>query len=248
MNSTKILTEGKLVLRSGDTRSYVKVKGYGTSLPIKDISKSPTYKGGKDVEFTKSFTPGSKGYTIEFRIKTDDTEQNFYPYFVNEKGYGFKAYFNSSEIGIYNNYQKAINNPATSGKEGGRGKFYNNDGQAHTYRFAITPDNRAFIFRDGAPIDSVRIKDYAPQPNFTAGIGEPVENLLKNPGFEGEFDVDSDSKLTTRIEGWDVIIGDRWNSEQYILPEELDNEQDLETIMYLKSDLTNGQPVGVTVF
>ncbi|MDC7135659.1 MULTISPECIES: carbohydrate binding domain-containing protein [Bacteroides] len=232
LNSTKILTEGKLVLRSGDTRSYVKVKGYGTSLPIKDISKSPTYKGGKDVEFTKSFTPGSKGYTIEFRIKTDDTEQNFYPYFVNEKGYGFKAYFNSSEIGIYNNYQKAINNPATSGKEGGRGKFYNNDGQAHTYRFAITPDNRAFIFRDGAPIDSVRIKDYAPQPNFTAGIGEPVENLLKNPGFEGEFDVDSDSKLTTRIEGWDVIIGDRWNSEQYILPEELDNEQDLDNHVF----------------
>lgn len=69
LNSTKILTEGKLVLRSGDTRSYVKVKGYGTALPVKDISKSPTYKGGKDSEFTKPFTPGSKGYTIEFRIK-----------------------------------------------------------------------------------------------------------------------------------------------------------------------------------
>ena len=39
LNSTKILTEGKLVLRSGDTRSYVEVKGYGSALPVKDISK-----------------------------------------------------------------------------------------------------------------------------------------------------------------------------------------------------------------
>ena len=30
-----------------------------------------------------------------------------------------------------------------NGKEGG--KFYNNDGLSHTYRIAVTPDNRAFI-------------------------------------------------------------------------------------------------------
>ena len=39
LNSSKILTEGKIILRSGDTRSYVEVKGYGTALPVKDISK-----------------------------------------------------------------------------------------------------------------------------------------------------------------------------------------------------------------
>lgn len=65
---------------------------------------------------------------------------------------------------MFNAYKKEINNPATNGKTGGKGKFYNNDGQAHTYRFAITPDNRAFIYRDGIPVDSVRIMDYAPQP------------------------------------------------------------------------------------
>ena len=89
---------------------------------------------GNDTEFTKKFTPNTKGYTIEFRIKTDDSEKSFYPYFVNEKGYGFKAYITSNEIGLFNAYKKEINNPATNGKTGGKGKFYNNDGQAHTYR------------------------------------------------------------------------------------------------------------------
>ncbi|MBU5894929.1 hypothetical protein JVW19_23420, partial [Vibrio cholerae O1] len=76
-----------------------------------------------------------------------------------------------------------------------KGKFYNNDGEAHIYRFAITEDNRAFIYRDGIPVDSVRIIDYAPQPNFAEKVGKPVENLLKNPNFEGEFDVNPETKL-----------------------------------------------------
>lgn len=228
LNSSKTLTEGNIVLRNGDYRSYLKVKGYGTALPVKDISKSPVYKGGNDSDFNKTFTPSSKGYTIEFKVKTDEPEKSFYPYFVNEKGYGFKAYITSTEVGLYNAYKKNISNPATAKKEGGKGKFYNNDGKAHTYRIAVTPDNRAFIYRDGMPIDSVRIIDYAPQPYFTSGIGEPVENLLKNPNFEGEFDTNPESKLTTGIEGWDIVIGDRWNSEQYIKPEEIDNIQDID--------------------
>ena len=222
LNSTKRLTEGKIILRSGDVRSYLKVKGYGTALPVKDIAASPAYKKGNDKELTKAFTPNSKGYTIEFKIKTDDSEKSFYPYFVNEKGYGFKAYITSNEIGLFNAYKKEITNPATNGKAGGKGKFYNNDGQAHIYRFAITPDNRAFIYRDGIPVDSVRIIDYAPQPNFAEKVGKPVENLLKNPNFEGEFDINPETKLVSRVEGWDVVISDRWNSEQQILPEEID--------------------------
>ncbi|MCS2593414.1 hypothetical protein NXX56_23125 [Bacteroides thetaiotaomicron] len=111
-------------------------------------------------------------------------------------------------------------------------KFYNNDGQAHIYRFAITPDNRAFIYRDGIPVDSVRIIDYAPQPNFAEKVGKPVENLLKNPNFEGEFDINPETKLVSRVEGWDVVISDRWNSEQQILPEEIDNNQDLDNHVF----------------
>ena len=78
-------------------------------------------------------------------------------------------------------------------------------------------------------------------------MGEPVENLLKNPDFEGEFDVNPDTKLATRIEGWDIVISDRWNSEQQIIPEEIDNNQDI-TTMFLKSDLTNGPQAGATEF
>ena len=82
------------------------------------------------------------------------------------------------------------------------------------------------------PIDSVRIIDYAPQPYFASGIGEAEENLLKNPDFEGEFDTNPESKLVTAVEGWDVVIGDRWNSEQYIKPEEIDNMQDIDNHIF----------------
>ena len=73
-----------------------------------------------------------------------------------KKGMDLRHIITSTEVGLYNAYKKNISNPATAGKEGGQGKFYNNDGEAHTYRIAVTPDNRAFIYRDGMPIDSVR--------------------------------------------------------------------------------------------
>ena len=34
----------------------------------------------------------------EFRVKTDEPEKCFYPYFVNEKGYGFKAYIYTTNV------------------------------------------------------------------------------------------------------------------------------------------------------
>lgn len=34
------------------------------------------------------------------------------------------------------------------------------------------------------------------------------------------------------MEGWDVVISDRWNSEQQILPEEIDNNQDLDNHVF----------------
>lgn len=77
LNSTKRLTEGKIILRSGDIRSYIKVKGFGTALPVKDIAASPVYKKGNDTEFTKAFTPNSKGYTIEFKIKQMTRRKTF---------------------------------------------------------------------------------------------------------------------------------------------------------------------------
>lgn len=120
LNSSKILTEGKIVLRNGDYRSYLKVKGYGTALPAKNISKSPIYKGGNDSEFNKTFNPGSKGYTLEFRVKTDEPEKCFYPYFVNEKGYGFKAYITSTEVGLYNAYKKIFPTPPLLEKKAGK--------------------------------------------------------------------------------------------------------------------------------
>lgn len=237
LHSTKNYTEGKLIIRYGDIRKYIKLVGYGAALPVKDISQSPVYDGShKNFERTISegFKPTDKGYTIEFRVKTNDVDTEFSPYFTDGYGNGLKSSVTSGEgqydTGLalyYGTGKKGISNPFTS-VEGGRGRFYNNDGKAHTYRLTVTPDNRLFIYRDGLPVDTVRLSDYGTQPEFAVENGEPVENLLKNPGFEGEFDIvkGSEDGLLSAIEGWNIAITDKWCSEQYIIKQELDNDQD----------------------
>ena len=227
LNSTKKITKGIIVLRSGDSRSYIRVQGIGTPLPIKEIAKSPIYKGGKDAIFENTkFKPTEKGYTVEFRVKINEEGDEFHPYMVDETGYGLKGFVASTAMGVYNsNSQKGFSNPLTK-TEGGLGKFYNNDNRMHTYRYAITPDKRAFVYRDGFPIDTIRLADYGNQPDFAVANGEPKENLLKNPNFEGEYDYMAGGSLVKAIEGWNIAILDKWNSEQFILPQEIDNEQD----------------------
>lgn len=234
LNSSKDYTEGKMIIRCGDIRKYVALIGHGSTLPVKDISKSPVYEGNNDKferAISDGFKPTDKGYTIEFRVKTDDMEKEFNPYFVDGSGNGLKASVNSGEgqydtgLGLfYGSGKKGVSNPYTS-MEGGRGRFYNTDGKAHTYRLTVTPDNRLFIYRDGLAVDTTRLADYATQPDFAIENGEPVENLLKNPGFEGEYNVvkGSDGGLLSAIEGWNIAISDKWCSEQFIVNHELDN-------------------------
>ena len=69
---------------------------------------------------TKRSIPVPKGYTLEFRVKTDEPEKCFYPYFVNEKGYGFKAYITSTEVGLYNAYKKIFPTPPLLEKKAGK--------------------------------------------------------------------------------------------------------------------------------
>ena len=229
-NSSKAVHTGQIVLRSGATRAYVQLKGLGTPLPTKDIAQSPVYKGGQYETFEKSakegFKPANKGYTIEFKVNADSPEKGVFPYMVDGRGVGLKGYVTGEGMGLYSSTsKKGLSNPLTSGN-GGLGKFYNDDKRAHVYRYAVAPDNRVFIYRDGYPIDTVRAADYGPQANFAAEPGNLEGNLLKNPDFEGDYDTEYDNHMAVSIEGWDVVIGDRYNSEQYIVPQEISNEQD----------------------
>lgn len=225
--STKKVTKGIIVLRSGDSRSYIRLQGIGTPLPVKEIAKSPVYKGGKDETFENTkFKPTDKGYTVEFKVKINEEGDEFHPYMVDKDGYSLKGFVASTAMGVYNSTsQKGFSNPLTK-IEGGLGKFYNNDNRMHTYRYAITPDKRAFIYRDGFPIDTIRLADYGNQADLAIANGEAKENLLKNPGFEGEYDYMDEGKLVKAIEGWNIAILDKWNNEQFILSQEIDNEQD----------------------
>lgn len=212
-------TDGRLILKSGETKNYVHLVGEGTALPCKDELAKVSAEGDN---FTKSFTPGSNGYTYEVRLASNEDGFEFVPFFVDGNGNGLKLYIDDGAFGYVNARNKRdFANPATKGKPGGKGRFYNNDGKSHTYRVAVTPDNLAFIYRDGVAIDTLNVAMLSPQPEFSAVKGELSENLLKNGDFEGGYTCIPNEEIVNRMDGWDIVIGDRWNSEQFIDNEEM---------------------------
>lgn len=231
LTSSKDTTRGTLVLRCGDVRRRLPLVGLGTPLPVKTLAAKDMSKGEK-TSLDLPFKPGKNGYTIEFRLRSMDDGQTFKPYFVDAAGHGFQTNITFNGVALQNSYEKALSDPATAGMEGG-GRFYNNDGLAHTYRIAVTPDDRAFIYRDGTLLTCARTRDFAPRSWFaTPGKGKPQENLLKNGDFEGEYNLSADRERAEQVEGWDVVIGDRWNSEQNIKALGLDNTLDVDNHVF----------------
>ena len=217
---------GKLILRAGDKRTYVQLKSQGSDLVQKDITAGKVYDGGTDEAMTfEGFTPSKDGYTVEVRVKVDDASKNFYPFATTNTGVGFKGYVNATSIGLYNGTNSFVSDKALSNPSNG-GTFYNTDGEYHTYRYAVTPDERVIVYRDGICIDSLRVADLAPQSDWQESNGEVMENLLKNPGFEGELDFSKSRNIVTRIEGWDVYPYDQYNSTQGVSSSERDNKVD----------------------
>ena len=225
--STLRTTEGRLILRSGDIRTYVNIVAHGTPLPCKDLSQNPVYTGSTDDE-SKTFDASAltdNGYTIELRAKTDNAAKQILPYAVTAGGLGFKGYIKDTSMGLKNSKdvfvaEKGISNPANGGT------FYNTDGEYHTYRYAVTADRRVFVYRDGLPVDTFRVADLALQPEWSETNGEIERNLIKNGDFEGEWNFSSSQNITKYIEGWDVYPYDQYNSYQNINSEERSNEVD----------------------
>lgn len=225
--TSKRVHEGRVILRSGDVRSYVELVGYGTSLPVKDISSSPVYSGGsrEGMSFDASSLSSETGYTIEVKARTDASGAMVCPYGLTSDGVGFKSYIGNTTLGLYNGADTFVSDEALSNPSNG-GTFYNTDGLYHTYRYAVTPDSRVFVYRDGLAVDTFRLADLALQPEWSVSDGDIEKNLLKNGDFEGEWDFSSRHNIVTRIEGWDVYPYDQYNSTQEILSQERDNTVD----------------------
>ncbi|MBQ7684385.1 MAG: hypothetical protein IJT48_07830, partial [Bacteroidaceae bacterium] len=233
--TTLIRNTGRVILRSGDKRKEVSLTAYGTPLEVKDISSLPTSTAsasgqvfnGADVEGA-SFDAGALGdggYTIEIKARTDESSKSVQPYAVTASGLGFKSYVRSTSMGLMNGSgvfvsEKGLSNPSNGGT------FYNTDGQYHTYRYAVTPDRRVFVYRDGLPIDTMRVADLALQPEWSETNGKVLKNLLRNGDFEGEYNFSESQNITKYIEGWDVYPYDQYNSYQDIDREERSNEVD----------------------
>ncbi len=227
--STLPLTEGSIILRSGDYRAVIPVTGYGSELEQKDLGAAPVYSGN-DKSFVNraadGFTAGEGGYTVEFRVKLDKSSDSFDAYAVTTEGSAFKAYVEPEAVGLYNSTSKvAFANPLTEA-EGGKSQFYNRDGKFHTYRFAVTSDKRVFAYRDGIQVATLRASDYGNQPEWGVENGDVVENLLKNAGFEGEWNKRTSDSLVNKVEGWIVDPIDRYNCTYEVPNYEINNELD----------------------
>lgn len=215
-------SEGALILKSGENKQYVHLIGTGTQLPAKNLLSGTNTDISSETNWKSDFKPGNNGYTYEVKIGSNEDGFEFEPFLVDANGNGIKLYINDNEFGYKSALQqRGFQNPASAGKKGGTGKFYNNDGKSHIYRVAVTPESWAFIYRDGLPIDTINIAQLSPQPEFSATKGEMKDNLLRNGDFEGGFKAEGDDDLVTRIDGWDIVISDKWNSQQYVEPAEL---------------------------
>ena len=225
--SSEAAHDGLVILKSGNNKTYVHVVGNGTPLAVKQtLPKTDMANKSADAGSNK-FTAGNNGYTLEFKLASNDDGYSFCPYVVDANGNGLKLYVGDSEFGYFNARNKrGFHNPATFNKPGGKDRFYNNDGRSHVYRIAVTPDNLAFIYRDGMAIDTLDVSMISPQPEFAAGKGVSSDNLLRNGDFEAGYSFIPKEKILNRLDGWDIVIGDRWNSEQYIDNEEMSADID----------------------
>jgi hypothetical protein len=229
-NSSLANMTGQLVLRSGITYAYIDLTGTGTPLPEKDLSSNPVYPGGSDTEFlvgdAEGFTPSNNGYTVEFSAKTPAAISFVDPFAITSKGVGFESSVKRESFVMKNTtlgWLDKILADKASQAQGGSGVFYPDD-EFHTYRYAVAPDNRVHIYRDGVLVDQIRTKDLGLQPAFLEGEGDVEENLLVNGSFEGEYEYIADdpaSKILGTLEGWNIAANDRWNSEQFIDKQEI---------------------------
>lgn len=211
--STANRTYGNIIFRSGTTSLTVPFEGKGTPLEEKVLADSPVYTGSDASKtFTQAdgFNPGKDGYTVEFRTKASRSasELAFTGTDAQASVHPFAGY---EKAGVYNGTDKENRLSLAVDKD------------AHTYRYAVTPDRRVFVYRDGAPADTMLIDDYANPAGLEYTAAERKDNLLHNPGFEGAShtyvmndDPDADV-FCNYIQGWTILDGSNgWNSKTYI--------------------------------
>ena len=202
-----------VILRSGTTKAVVKVDGRGTPLEQKDLSASPIYTGS-DASWSHTeadgFKPGADGYTVEYRAKMQLNTAEMAVTAVDASA-AVHPFNTKVKTGIYNGTD-AVNR-----------KTLAPDLDYHTYRYAVTADRHIFVYRDGAPIDTLMVDDYANPTSLVGTAAGNQPNLLHNPGFEGFAKTyvmtdDSDAEVFYNyVQGWSILDGSNgWNARTYI--------------------------------
>jgi len=211
LTSTDNRLNGKVIFRSGTTKASLDVVGRGTPLEEKKLSENPVYTGSDNSWTATGFNPGEDGYTVEFRAKSDKNASSELSFTAVGTDAAVKPFAAAENAGIYN------------GDDRENRVRLNADGDYHTYRYAVTPDRKIFVYRDGAPLDTMRVDDYANPAGLTSQPGEYVDNMLHNPGFEGAAekyvmaDDPDGAEFYNYVQGWTILdASNGWNSRTYI--------------------------------
>ncbi len=209
LTSQREKVTGNIILRSGTTKTVLKVDGRGTPLPEKVLETSPAYTGTDATWTAQGFTPSADGYTVEFKAKAAGNASIGFTG-VDAAG-AISTYAGGGKHGVVNGTEKVAIGKAEPAND------------THTYRYAVTADRHVFVYFDGAPLDTLRINDYANPAGLVTEKGPAVDNLLANPGFEGAAttyvmsdDPDGDV-FYNYVQGWTIKAPtDGWNSRTYI--------------------------------
>lgn len=209
MTSQREKVSGNIILRSGTTKTLLKVDGRGTPLPEKVLSDTPAYTGTDATWSADAFTPSAKGYTVEFKAKTAGTAT-----------IGFTGV---DALGSINTFAGGGKHGVVNGSETLNRGNIDDPAKEHTYRYAVTADRHVFVYCDGAPLDTLRINDYANPADLPYVEGDESANLLTNSGFEGAAstyvmsDDPEGAVFYNYVQGWTINApNDGWNSRTYI--------------------------------
>lgn len=223
LNSTASAVAGQIRLKSGSTKTYLDITGYGSPLEQKDLSAAPLYTGTAEewsVTKAQGFAPGKNGYSVEFKIRNEVRNSLMTLYGIEESGRGYRMFVDHKSIGVYNGSEQHMLRKLTTTDD------------TYTYRYAVTSDNQVFIYRNGIPMDTVRLQDYTLPDSYAVADGEYTYNLLNNPGFEGKYttyvmpDDPDKGEFVNYIEGWQIYPVDGWNARQFIGNCEIDETYD----------------------
>lgn len=205
---------GSLLVKAGTFVKRVELHGTASDFERKDISANPVYTGAEGMfraGAESGFNPGKAGYTVELAGALERYSGGVFELCA----------LNSRERGV--NLVVSDEFTATSPEIGNvdfiTGDMVSNVGD-FVYRVAVSPDNMAYVFKDGELLDTVDLTGIPADIEFIRD-GESVDcdNLVRNGKFNGAYSYTQyeEAYMLSSLSGWYTSGIDEWNARAYVV-------------------------------